>query len=146
MTTTLLRLLAILILLGISAVAYVQMSSTEWPRTAGIVEKGSWASRDEVVFGSRYKVRYVYEVDGGRHTGYRIGFAARSQVVPVVGVRDARPPREGDEVEVFYAPWHPGLSVLVPGPSPTLIWWGLLSMLVAIMLWMFGKVAKEPVF
>lgn len=146
MSTTLLRLSAILILLVISAVAFLQLSSTSWPRTTGIVEKGSWASRDEMVFGSRYRVRYLYEVDGTQHTGYRIGFAARSQVVPVVGVRDPRQPREGDEVEVYYAPYYPELSLLVPGPSPTLVWWGLLSVLVATMLWIFGRVAREPVF
>ncbi len=146
MATTLLRFFAVLILLGISAVAFVQLTSTSWPRTTGIVEKGNWASRDEVVFGSRYRVRYVYEVNGERHTGYRIGFAARTHVVPIVGVRDPRQPREGDEVEVYYAPWYPKLALLVPGPSPTLVWWGALSVLVALMLWMFSRVAKEPVF
>lgn len=146
MSTLLLRLAAILILIGIGVVAFVQYSSTGWPRTTGIVEKGNWASRDEVVFGSRYRVRYVYEVDGEQHTGYRIGFAARTHVVPVVGARDPRQPREGDEVEVFYAPYYPELSLLVPGPSPTLVWWGLLSMLVATMLWIFSNVAREPVF
>jgi hypothetical protein len=146
MSILLFRLVAILMLLGSGALALVQISSSEWPRTTGIVEKGNWASRDEIVFGSRYRVRYVYDVAGERYTGYRIAFSARTHVVPVAGVKEPRQPREGDEVVVFYAPFYPELSLLVPGASPTLVWWALLSLLSAALLWIVSNVLRDPVF
>lgn len=146
MSTKLLRSLSILILLGMALVVLVQYSSRSWPRTTGMVEKGNWAGRDEVVFGSRYKVRYTYEVNGRVYNGFRIGFASKTHIVPVIGAKDPRQPREGDEVEVYYSPLYAGYALLVPGPAPTLVWWSLIALLVSIMLWTFSHIAKEPVF
>lgn len=145
-TTHLLRLISIVILLGMAGVALVQYSSTSWPRTTGMVETGNWAGRDEIVFGSRYKVRYSYEVNGKVYSGYRIGFASKTHVVPVIGAKDPRQPREGDMVQVYYVPFFPRYALLVPGPSVTLVWWCLVAVLVSILLWSFSHVAKEPVF
>ena len=144
--TILLRLLAVLIVLVTGAVAALEYSSLNWPSTTGLVERGSIVPRDMIFLGTKGKAIYSYEVNGKMYTSQRIGFGVKSSAVPVIGAKEPRQLREGDEVKVYYAPFYPGFSLLVTGPPATLVWWCAIAVLVFIMLWTFSNLVREPVF
>ncbi len=143
----LLRCIAILILLLMGAVAACQVWSTSWPHTTATVRQAGWDGELSLLHrgGSDYNVRYEYKVNGKTYEGARISFGGSRSVMYVLNAREERQPREDDQVYVSYAPFFPGLSVLLPGPAPTLWIWGLVSFLFAVMFWMFARVLREPV-
>ena len=144
--TSILRFLAILILLAMASVALLEYSSTFWPKTVGVMQRGSAVRRDSSILGGRSEAAYTYEVGGKNYTGQRVGFDPSSREVPVLGVKDPRPPREGDEVHVYYLPFLPSFSLLVPGAPKSLIWWCATGVLVSILLFTMAQAARQPVF
>ncbi len=144
--TFFLRILAVLVLLLMGAVAWMELGSSHWPSVIGTVERGNTANRDKIFFGTSSKVSYSYEVDRKTYLGGQIGFGTISSVIPVVGAKESRQPREGDEVRVYYAPYYHGFAVLVPGARSTLHWWAAISVLVAVTLWAVSSVIRDPVF
>ena len=141
-----LRTLAVLLLLSIAALALFQYSSGSWPNVEGQVESGITTRRDQRLSGRNNGVLYRYEVNGTTYTGTQIGFHDGSNAVSIKGVREPRQPRAGDAVTVYYLPFHPAFALLVPGTTPTLLWWSLIAVLMSILLWAFSHVMKEPVF
>jgi hypothetical protein len=142
----LLRILAILLLLSMAALALFQYSSGSWPTVEGQVESGITTHRDQRLSGRNNKVLYRYEVNGTTYTGTQMGFHDRSNAVSIKGLREPRQPRAGDVVTVYYLPFHPAFALLVPGPPPTLLWWSLIAVLMSILLWAVSHVMKAPVF
>ena len=145
--TLFLRIAAVLTLLGMAGVAGVEFSSLSWPATAATVEQAGWDSELNLAHrgGSEYHVLYRYEVGGSKYENSLIGFGNAPSVLRILNTKDERQPREDDQVTVYYAPFYPGLSVLQPGAASNLWIWGLVSVLVAVLLWMVGKVLHEPV-
>jgi len=142
----LLRILAILLLISMAALALFQYSSGSWPTVEGKVESGITTNRDQRLSGRNNRVLYRYEVNGTTYTGTQIGFHDGSNAVPIKGVREPRQPRAGDAVTVYYLRFHPAFALLVPGTPPTLLWWSLIAVLMSILLWAVSHVMKAPVF
>ena len=144
--TLILRLLSIAVLLGMAAMALCQYTSSQWPTTIGVVQRASSGSRDLVLFGTKARFTYTYEVAGTTYFSQRVGFVSQSTSVPVVGSNVPRQLREGDQVNVHYLPFLPSFSLLVPGISPSLLWWGIVAGLISITLWILSHLAREPMF
>ena len=153
MTAVLLRIVAVLFLLLAGGMAALQYNSNSWPFTEGEVGRAGW-SRDTGLSGTRgiYMVRYEYKVDGKNYANDRVSFDANTSLVHVLktyqgDAKDVqRSPHPGDIVKVHYAPWWPAVSVLVPGPSPTLWIWCVVAGLTAVILLVFAKLSSHPVF
>lgn len=147
MFATVLRLLAILPLLIVGAVAGVQFGSKSWPHVTGRVMAGNWeAQPSSLRERPEYIVTYSYDVEARNYTGRRISWATSSPMVPVNGGIDTRQPQEEDKIEVYYAPWMPSLCVLIPGGSPSLWIWGVVALLVGVMLWMVARGSNHPMY
>ncbi len=151
MTEIILRWVAILILIATAIMAGIQLSSNAWPHVRGQVEHGNWHNADS--FNGRekgYDVTCAYVVNGRTYKCSDFGWAAKSSTVLVLNGRDNTPeeltPREGHQVNVFYSPWFPALSVLVPGPSPRLWIWVAVGVLMSALLIGAGRVSNHPLF
>jgi len=153
MTALLLRIVAVLCLLMAGGAAALQYNSKTWPFTQGTVGRSGW-SRDTSITGSRgvYVVHYDYKVDGADYSNHRVSFSDTVTMVHVTktfkgdGENVQRSPHPGDTVRVHYAPWWPAVSVLVPGPSPTLWIWCVVAALVSAICLVFAKLSSHPVF
>jgi hypothetical protein len=141
------RLAAALTLLMMGAVAACQISSVSWPRAVATVQQAGWDGELNLAHqgSSDYSVRYTYQVGGQTYKNSLIGFREGSSVMYNLNAKEERQPREDDQVTVYYAPFYPALSVLVPGPAPTLWIWGVVSLLIAVLLWKIASVLHEPV-
>lgn len=153
MTAVLLRLAAVLVLLVTGGIVAVQYHSQSWPHTPGVIA----ISERQRSFGLKgaqgeLKVRYDYKVDGVEHSGSRVSYNSEAGIVLVLKAHadDAenveRTPQPGDTVNVHFAPWWPALSVLVPGPSPTIWIWAAAAALFSIVLWAFARISNHPLF
>ena len=153
MTAVLLRLTAVLALLVTGGIVAVQYNSQSWPHTPGVIA----ISERERSFGlngtqGALKVRYDYKVDGVERTGSRVSYNSDTGIVQVLKAQadDAqnveRTPQPGDLVKVHYASWWPALSVLVPGPSPTIWVWAAVVVLFSIVLWVFARLSNHPLY
>jgi hypothetical protein len=153
MTATLLRLAAVLSLLAAGCAAAVQYSSSNWPATEAEVVRSGW-SRDSGMRGTKgvYEVHYEYQVDGKNYANDRVSFSDNISLVHVIktyqgdGTNVLRSAHPGDIVRVHYAPWWHAVSVLVPGPSPTLWIWCVVAGLFAVICLVFAKLSTHPVF
>ena len=151
MTEILLRWVAIIVLVATAIMASIQLSSNSWPHVRGVVEHGNWHNADSLNGQAKgYNVTYAYEVNGRAYKGSDFGWAATSSTILVLNGRDNSPeeltPREGHQVNVFYAQWLPSLSVLVPGPSPRLWIWVAVGVLMSALLIGAGRVSNHPLF
>ena len=151
MTEKILRWIAAIIFVVSAAIAVVQLNSKTWPHVRGVVQYGNWQSARTIYSQEKgYEVRYEYKVSGRTYIGNNMGWAAKSNTVLVLNGKDGQPeeltPRDGNEVNVFYAPWWPAFSVLVPGPSVRLWIWMAVSVLICIMLVGAGRVSSHPLF
>lgn len=99
-----------------------------------------------MLFGTKARFTYTYEVGGTTYFGQRVGFVSQSTSVPVLGSSVPRQLREGDQVNVYYLSFLPSFSLLVPGISPSLMWWGIVAGLISITLWILSYLAREPMF
>jgi hypothetical protein len=153
MTAVLLRLAAVIALLVMGVIVAVQYDSLSWPHTPGVIA----ISERERSFGlngaqGALKVRYDYKVDGVERTGSRVSYNSDTGIVRVLKAYadDAenveRTPQPGDVVNVHYASWWPVLSVLVPGPSPTIWVWAAVTLLFSIVLWAFARISNHPLY
>jgi|GEM_PF-2631985 hypothetical protein len=153
MTAVLLRLTAVLALLVTGGIVALQYNSQSWPHTPGVIA----ISERERSFGlngaqGELKVRYDYKVDGVERTGSRVSYNSDTGIVRVLKAHadDAenveRTPQPGDVVNVHYASWWPALSVLVPGPSPTIWVWAVGVALFSIVLWVFARISNHPLY
>ena len=151
MTATVLRWTASILLFITAVIAAIQLSSSSWPGVQGTVLRGGWPSQRSFSNDNRnYEVTYTYDVSGKNYRGNRIGWAAITSIVLVHNGKDGKPeerqPRENDIVTVHHAPWLPSLAVLVPGPSPRLWIWSIVSALFAIILFAFAKLSTHPIY
>lgn len=153
MTAVLLRLTAVLALLVTGGMVALQFNSECWPHTLGVIA----ISERERSFGlngaqGALKVRYDYKVDGVERSGSRVSYNSDTGIVRVLKAHadDAenveRTPQPGDVVKVHYASWWPALSVLVPGPSPTIWVWAAVALLSSIVLWAFARISNHPLY
>lgn len=152
MTETILRWLAIVILVFTAIMAGVQLNSATWPHVQGEVENGNWIRERGTMYGREkgYEVRYQYTVNGKAYKGNNLGWAATKNTVLVLNGKDDQPeeltPREGHRVNVYYAPWYPALSALVAGPSPRIWLWVTVSVLLSIILLAFAFLSRHPIY
>ncbi len=143
-----LRIAAFLTLLIMGAVAACQISSSNWPHVVATVQQAGWDGELNLAHqgSSEYSIRYSYQVNGKTYQGSRISFGEGRSVVYIINTKEQRQPREEDQVNAWYVPFYPGISVLVPGPAPTLWIWGVGSLLLAVLFWKVAGVMHEPVF
>lgn len=143
----LLRIAALLTLLIMGAAAACQVSSGSWPHTLATVQQAGWDGELNLAHrgSSEYNVHYTYKVDGKTYTNSRISFGNGRSVMYIINTKEERQPREEDQVTVSYLSFYPALSVLLPGPAPTLWIWGVVSVLLAVLFWMVARVLREPV-
>ena len=141
------RIAAVLTLLIMGAAAACQISSRSWPHTVATVQQAGWDGELNLAHrgSSEYSIHYTYQVNGQTYTSSRVGFGEGRSAMFILNAKEERQPREEDQVYVSYAPYYPGLSVLVPGPAPTLWIWGMVSFLTAVLFWMVARVLREPV-
>jgi hypothetical protein len=149
--TIALRTLAILVLLLMGAIIALQLSCPSWPSVRGKVIHGGWASQNRVdsfVEYGVYEVRYEYELGGTRYENQRIGFDTNRSVMPILSDSEqvVRQPRELDEVNVYYCPQYPALSVLITEVSPRIWIWGILSLLAAGGLYAWSRIVAHPLY
>lgn len=153
MTAIMLRLAAVLALLVMGGIVAVQYDSQSWPHTPGVIA----ISERERSFGlngaqGELKVRYDYKVDGVEHSGSRVSYRSDTGIVLVLKAHAddvenvERTPQPGDVVSVRYASWWPALSVLVPGPSPTIWVWAAVVALISIVLLVFARLSNHPLY
>jgi hypothetical protein len=153
MTAVLLRLAAVLALFVTGAIVAVQYNSESWPHTPGTIAI-SQRERSYGIDGAQGKlvVRYDYKVDGVEHSGDRVSYGKDVGIVLILKaqVDDAenveRTPQPGDVVNVHYAPWWPVLSVLVPGPAPTVWMWSAVVLLFSVVMWVFARLSNHPLY
>jgi hypothetical protein len=148
---TLLRIAAIFILIFMGAMLAVQVSTPSWPSTKGRVIQGGWASEnrsDAYVRYGVYEVRYEFEVSGQRYESVRMGFDTNKSVVSILNDSDKieRQPREGDEVNVFYLPQYPAISVLIKDVSPRVWIWTAISLLAVVGLFAWSRIVSHPIY
>lgn len=153
MTGLILRSIAILILVLAAAALGVEYSSTSWPTTEGTIVSSGWSRENAILPGEKgeFQVRYEYTVDGKRHLGNRLSYAGNISIVRVVhaavdnSTNVERSPHPDDTVHVYYAPWWPAISTLVPGAGRMDWIYGVVALLAAIALFAFAHLSKEPV-
>ena len=147
MSSKLLKFAAVFILLVMGVIVAVQFSSLSWPSTVGVVVQAGWDAELNLAHkgSSDYHVSYRYEVNGKIFENSTIGFGSGPTVISIVSTKEERQPREDDQINVYYAPFAPSISVLQPGIAGNLWIWGLVAVLVSVMLWMVAGVMHEPV-
>ena len=147
MSAKILRIAAVFTILLMTGIAAVQFTSYQWPTTEGVILQAGWDAELNLSHrgSSEYHASYRYVVGGKTYENSTFSFGPASSVVTILNTKEERQPREDDRVTVFYAPFYPGISVLQPGPAANLWIWGVVSVLVAVMLWMVAGVMHEPV-
>ena len=142
-----LRIAAVLTLVVMAGVAAVQFSSLSWPNTVATVVQGGWDGELNLGHkgGSQYRILYRYQVGGQMYENSFIGFGNEPSVMHILNTKEERQPREEDQVNVYYAPFYNGFSVLQPGAATNLWIWGVVAVLVSMLFWLVAKVMQEPV-
>ena len=118
-------------------------SSRKWRTVQGHVVKAEVGLEGGEGEGYVPKVRFEYIVEGGKFISSTVSFSAQSYLKKAVPEAVARRYPVGKEVEVYYHPSNPGISVLEPGPKS--VWWyvfGLvlgMILLVSCVLGLFGR-------
>ena len=92
-------------------------ASADWPSVRGKITHSKVVRRKSNDGGRSYSatVEYSYEVDGKKHSDDTIWFGMTTSSRRATAERLVDQFRPGQEVDVYYDPDMPGLSVLLPG-------------------------------
>jgi hypothetical protein len=96
--------------------------SVTWPYVRGTVVSSSYRAASLCIWGIgipgpggyRLEVKYNYTIDGAEYVGNRISFTHGVIATKALAERTVGSYRSGEDVEVYYCPKRPSLSVLVP--------------------------------